>query len=568
LIKKAIPFFIGIGSLVLLLILWAIFGTSIRKSYYQWSFQQSQERGQIDDAALLLEKQIQLDPSNPTLRLDAVKFYENAKMYVRAEYHLKQTIALGGQHLSDLYRDLSRLYVLQDKLMDSVSLLDSVHNLSESAVASMRPSPPVPNIEPGEYETAVSLEFEVSPGVQIYFSVSHEYPSTLSEAAQPIDLPIGTTVVQAVAVNQEGMVSTLFTGQYILRNVNLAVEFADENMELLLRSTIGKPTGDVYTRELAQITVLTSEEDTAFTNLDDLVWLTRLQVLRLQGTGSFCSIASLSELTTMQDLSLTNFALDSVDIQALTSLTALQTLSLAENNLTSLTALSGLQGLDTLNLSRNSVIDALPLVELVKLKHLDLSHNSLSDLSALAGFEHLVDLNISGNRITDLYGLENLLTIESLDVSTNYLRNLDPLTEWRHLKTLNASNNELASLAGIRQDAALRYIDVNTNALVSLAALESLDGLQTLIANNNFIDSVVYLQYCTSLETLDLSKNQIETLESIRGLPALKELRIEQNNLVSLAPLLDCPSLKSVVGVFGNKITDVSALTILGINVA
>ncbi len=138
------------------------------------------------------------------------------------------------------------------------------------------------------------------------------------------------------------------------------VSFADENLEQVIRETLG-----IYSRNITTV---------------DLEELTYLYADSLQ----------------IQDLSGIEFAVNLVGLY------------LYDNEITDISPLSNLTSLEDLVLWRNNIVDITPLSNLTQLTHLDLDDNQIVDITALGLLTNLRDLWLYNNPIADFTTIEEL----------------------------------------------------------------------------------------------------------------------------------------------------------------
>ena len=87
--------------------------------------------------------------------IELAQQYKSSGNYTKAEYTLSNAIADGGG--VDLYIALCNTYVEQDKLLDAVTMLDSITNPQiKEQLAAMRPASPTVTPEPGYYSQYIS----------------------------------------------------------------------------------------------------------------------------------------------------------------------------------------------------------------------------------------------------------------------------------------------------------------------------------------------------------------------------------------------------------------------------
>ena len=120
--------------------------------------------------------------------------------FTKAEYTL--TNAIRTNPSAELYAALSKVFVMQDKLLDAVNLLAGVSDPAiQAQLDAMRPKRPVLTPEPNFFSEYITVEVHCD-GADLYVSTDADYPSMTQDAYQgPITLPIGETVIYAIAVN-------------------------------------------------------------------------------------------------------------------------------------------------------------------------------------------------------------------------------------------------------------------------------------------------------------------------------------------------------------------------------
>lgn len=268
-------------------------------------------------------------------------------------------------------------------------------------------------------------------------------------------------------------------------------------------------------------------------------------------------ILALSDLSAMQELSLSNNALS--DISPLAKLQALTSLQLSGNRVADLTPLSGLKNLKTLYLDGNPVEDFSPLYSLsslrtLSIKNIIITDTALEELQAalpncriyseipvetvpeitLGGRTFRADvteLSLGGLEITDISALAECTQLRDLDLRDNKISDLSPLAELTGLERLCLWNNEVEDLSPLLGMTKLRYLDIDTNAVSDILILSQLPQLEELWLNNNPIESIEPLSALTGLTRLGLKNLALtdDSLDVLMGLSALKELSLEEN---------------------------------------
>jgi len=534
-----------------------LFGNGILGIYYESASKAAASSGDVLRSADFLFEKLKSRPKDEALRLRVCQKYLDAGNTSRAEYVLFSGIEEAGQS-TVLYAKLSQVYVLQDKLRDAVELLDGIQMPNIAAeIAAIRPPRPSFARQPGTYNEMIPLELDAQ-GQTIYYSIDGEIPSTEKEFIKRVDLSPGKNKVMAVAVNQQGLVSAWSEGEYVLKDIVLPYYCKDPEIEKLIRQTIKKPDGYLYTSDLWKIKTLKSSKKANFKTLDDLLECTGLTTLELQGTNQSCDISVLAEVPMLQTIRLQHMGVSSLDLEALKGLSDLKTLDLSYNAIGNLDALPAISGLVSLNLTGNSILEATQLSSLKNLTNLNLTQNALSDTTPIGKLINLKSLNLSENRLSYLNGLSALPELESLDVSRNpLLTSLDGVFRLPRLKTLIASNCGLESLPKASNISLpkLQSLDITGNKVGNIKGLSKAGDLVELKIAQNRVPDLKALEKMNKLRTLDADKNKISSVSPLKNLSSLSVLRVENNSITTLLPLKGCPSLREVFA-FGNSIKD------------
>ena len=153
--------------------------------------------------------------------------------YTKAEYTL--TAALRNNPSVNLYVALCRAYVEQDKLLDAVNLLNNITDPQlKNQLDAMRPSAPDVDYAPGFYSQYIDVALR-STGKYVFYTIDGDYPSTKDNLyTSGIALPAGETMIYAIGVAENGLVSSLSSLGYTVTGVIEEVAFADPAMEKAL----------------------------------------------------------------------------------------------------------------------------------------------------------------------------------------------------------------------------------------------------------------------------------------------------------------------------------------------
>jgi len=323
--------------------------------------------------------------------------------------------------------------------------------------------------------------------------------------------------------------------------VSPIVNIPDQNLEAVIRETIGKPQGAITEADLLGITSLygfkqdiqdlTGLEyctnltslnlgDAQITDISPLVKLNHLQSLYLGGATQITDISPLSELIELTDLVLSHTQID--DISPLAKMRNLQWLDLYGTQVTDILLLAKFVDLQVLALGNTQITDISPLQGLTKLQRLGLASNPIgSDISLLSVFNDLQFLDLQNTNLTDVSPLAEISNLQTLWIGSNPITDISTLAKLVHL-----------------QDLSLREIHTGEshNLILDISPLAELGELQRLDLYNIQIADISPLARFGHLQRLELGSNQIKDLQ-----PLVDNLGIDAGDIVDVTnnPLSD-----------------------------
>jgi Leucine-rich repeat (LRR) protein len=513
--------------------------------------------GRPERAIELLLPELERTPRDIELRLKIIGLYIQTNNFSRAEYLLFHgSLERAGQ--VELFRQMSYVFVMQDKLHEAVNLINDMSNPNiRNALLSERPPAPIFDPPPGDYREELTISVTVPEGHICYLSLIGEVPALSDVYKEPIRLPQGITEIRAVTISPQGLASDWSVVKFRLDDVIEPVIFEDAEIERIAREMLNMPTGIIISDRLQTITELIIPEPLDYKTLNDLRHFSRLETLKLVGNGTSADISALSYLSRLTTLSLTHFGIDSFSIEAIGQVYWLEHIDLSHNNIVLLEPLRYLTDLKTLVLNSNNILDLTPLEGLTKLQRLRLNQNAVESTRPLYGMTDLVELEMSHNLVSSLRGLASMTNLVLLDLSNNSIesREIGHLAGLSSLRSLDLSaNRSLASLELLGDMSGLENLTANNCAITDLTGLEGLTGLVFLSLNDNLLESFEGIDNANLLKILWANKNEIATLQHIAQLEKLEELHIEHNKLPNLSRIRELPSIKKIYA-FGNPIT-------------
>ena len=560
-LKRILPILLAI--LVLCSIFWYLFvyDRNFTRDLLLWSAQTLEQNGNHSAAIWFYRQAYVQSGDDQAVAIALARQFKDSGNYTQAEATLSNAIAENPS--AELYVELSKTYVEQNKLLDAVNMLENITDPGMKAqLEAMRPATPVTDTPPNYYNQYIDVAISCGTGT-LYVSTDREYPSITEDLyTDRISLPGGETMVYALAVGDNGLVSHLAVFGYTIGGVVEPVTLADKAVEDSIRKILGfSAEQTILTSDLWGITEFTVPQDTL--DFSDLKYLTGLNKLVIRDC-SFKELSAISSLTQLTDLEIRNFSLSNSDLSAIAGLPNLTRLTLSGCSLSTIEKLSSLRNLVYLDLSGNTIRDIDALSFMSELHELDLSSNAVTSLNAISGLQKLARLDLYGNSVSSLIPISSCTGLVWLDVSANRLDSLSGVESMKQLSCLYAASNALTDISLVTANTILMELDISDNNLTDISALSQLMQLQGLNFSHNQVTALPEFRKDCSLIVIDGSYNQLGTLVPLGGLTMLNKVILDYNNIYWVDPLAKCYNLVQL-DIFGNPISDVSKLTEMGV---
>lgn len=489
--------------------------------------------------------------------IELANLYKAGGNYTKAESTLTNAINAGGT--IELYTALCKTYVEQDKLLDAVNMLDNIADPGIRAqLDALRPSAPASDYEPGFYSQYINVTL-TSSGQTIYYTTDGEYPSVSSASySAPISLDVGETVIYAISVDGNGLVSPVTILGYTITGVVEPAIFMDAAMESAVREVLGVSGATIlYTNDLWAITEFTVPS--GVTTYEDLELMPYLQTLTIQDQKPD-TLESISSLLMLETVDLTGCSFPAEELSVLADLPALKKLTLKNCGLSTIADLAGAPRLTYLDLTGNTVRNLEALSDMTTLTELYLPHNALTSVEKLSGLTNLEVLDVSYNSLTSLAPLASCLKLKSVNADSNQLTDLAGVNTLPMLNTLSLDYNQLTDVSSLASSTELVNLSFANNQVSDISALSTLVKLDILDFAYNTVSSLPDWQEGCTLRIIDGSYNALTSIDSLASLEQIGYVYMDYNQLTSVDALADCYHLVQV-NVYGNDIDSVSALT-------
>lgn len=483
--------------------------------------------------------------------------FKAAGNYTKAEYTLSHAISDGGT--LELYIALCKTYVEQDKLLDAVQMLNNVQDPTiKSQLETLRPAAPTSDPVPGFYSEYISVSLD-SPQGTIYYTLDGEYPSIDTiPYSDPIQLPAGESLIYAISVGDNGLVSPVSVLGYTVAGVIEEVSFQDAALNASIREILGVDSDQVlYTNQLWSITSFTVPADTEL--FEELSKLPYLESLTFENQ-KVSSLQFLSSLTALKELSMTDCSIPADELNVIAALPALQKLTLSHCGLSTIAGLELAQNLSYLDLSNNTIRNLTPLAGLLNLQTLNLSNNALTNLADLSSLSDLSTLDVSYNSLSSIVPIATCIQLQWLNVSHNALYSLGAVDNLWSLESLYAGNNQLTEVEVLEKCTGLTTLDLSNNSITDITGLSALVKLESLNFSYNQVTELPAWPADCALGTINGSYNSVTSISKLKGLENLTHVYMDYNQITSVSDLASCYRL-ILVNVYGNDVTGVKDLT-------
>lgn len=516
-------------------------------------------RGNYTTAAWFYDLAYRHSHEDETVAIELAEQFKSIGNYTKAEYTLSNAISDGGG--AELYVALCKTYVEQDKLRDAVAMLDNVADPEVKAeLDARRPQAPEASPKDGYYSEYINVTLSAEEG-QVYATTKvDEYPSIHSEPiSQPLKLDGGETVVYALTVGKNGLVSPLRILGYTIAGVIEEVTISDPALNTIVRQQLNvSDSYTLFTNQLWNVTSLEIKSDVK--DLSEISKMPFIENLTIQ-QGVYENLSSISALTSLKTLTIDGVTLTTEELMVIASLPDLVSLSLERCNLSSIDELTGAAGLTSLNLSNNTIRDLEPLRTITGLEYLNLSHNAVTQLTALADHSSLKELDISFNSVNSIASLSGCKSLEILHLEYNTLTKFEGLDALSRIKKVYANNNQISDISHLANASELTELNIANNTVADLSALSGAAKLTVLNFASNQVATLPKFASGCALSTINGSRNQLTNLDALSGLKQLNYVIMDYNTgILSVSPLNNCGALVEV-SVYGTGVTDVSALT-------
>lgn len=503
-----------------------------------------------------------LAPNDVEVAQKLAEAYKDSGNYTKTEYVLVHAIYAQPENI-DLYLALSEAYVEQDKLLDAQLMLDHISNETVRAqLDALRPQAPVLTPDSGKYSDYITVSVTCGEGATCYLTTDGEFPSLKQEPySEPITLPGGETTVCAIAIGENGLVSTAVYGGYTVSGIIEDVAFADKTLETYVQEQLNKTGRTLRTDDLWGITELAVPE--AVAELSDLIYFTGLESLTVHGYAGD-DYSFLMEMPKLKNLDLSDCSMSASGLEAISTCLKLETLNLSDCGISNISALSALTNLQVLQIDDNSINDLSALSKLTALEELHICRNAVTSLTALSELTKLRILDVSLNSVDSISALSKCTSLSELNVSENKLANIDAVSSLVSLTVLNASKNSIEEIKGLEKCTKLEVFNLSDNKLVEIDGLTNILTLTEINIDYNDVLKVPDFPNEIALVTFSAAHNFLEDCEGLRGLPNLNYVNMDYNNIRDISCLLECRNLVQV-NVFGTYIKDADSFRSHGI---
>ena len=326
--------------------------------------------------------------------------------------------------------------------------------------------------------------------------------------------------------------ATVFAGWLGLLSLTTTaqvVEFADPNLEAVVREALGSPSGDITVELMQDLKAL----DASYREIFSLIGLESAHELRTLNL-SFNSLTDVhfpAGISNLISLDLNGNLMTHLALPA--DLLQLRSLNLAENDLHEFSFLTNATQLARLNLQYNNLTELSLPSGLTNLRSLDVGFNNVTNFDSLEPLTGIIELNLDDNGLRSLSLPRSLADLTVLTISINRLTNFSFLTNFPFLAILDISASLLREIELPDGLSFMSWINLAENRLHHFEAPGGWTSLSTIALGDNMLTNIC-LAGLTALEILDLPKNQLTDVFLPPELNSLRAVTLSMNPLQRL----------------------------------
>ncbi|WGW04435.1 leucine-rich repeat domain-containing protein [Tropicibacter oceani] len=289
-----------------------------------------------------------------------------------------------------------------------------------------------------------------------------------------------------------------------------------------------------------------------------LDWAETLVLTGPEGQRPTVSIAALTELPELQELTLENLTLSDPGALAALPITELRFKNVAADDFSALAQIGTLRDLGFVETPGLPELDLASLPPLVRFTLVDTPMPSLDGLERLTDLDSLVLANTGA---TDLSALA-ALNLRRFIMRGAGLDDLSMLSGSTNLQFLTLNHSEVTSLDSLPHVENLYNVSAMNSALTDVSALVAAKNLRFLDLRGSKVADVTGIDHLPMLEELDLRETPLADLSPLRNLRALERLWLTDSKVADLGPLAGLPSITQL-SISGLPAEDASALAAL-----
>jgi tetratricopeptide (TPR) repeat protein len=184
--------------------------------------------GNYQEAVLRFTKGIKMDPKSIQARIGLSKAYIGLDKYDDAEKVLKEVLEIDVKHWKT-YIELANLYIKLGKHKEALAILEIGHSETNDAeiknmIDKLKPKAPIVSLQGGTYTEVKKVEITGDNNTyQIYYTLDNSIPTNKSKKyTGPITIDEGTTILRAIAINQQDISSDEVKIEYIIETSKVA----------------------------------------------------------------------------------------------------------------------------------------------------------------------------------------------------------------------------------------------------------------------------------------------------------------------------------------------------------
>lgn len=325
----------------------------------------------------------------------------------------------------------------------------------------------------------------------------------------------------------------------------------DKNFEALIRYYLGNFDGDIYYKDLNNITELSIKSNSSIkTNIKECE-------IPKEYYDKIDLIISMKDIDNFNNLKKVTLCCNKIEtIHTYKNSSNIEYLDLSFNNIVDITNINKYNNLTYFDISDNYIKNIKPLENLTRLKELSLANIGLKADNIFGCKQSEIDIDY----------IDDLKDLEILDIGNSKILNVSKFNQLNNLTflklfmcTINEDELCFSNCNNLENLVLHFYNSPLEHTILDINKLDSLINLKSLVIGNAFINKSESFSQLTSLKSISFTNVVLENIEILESLSNLEKIYSTETNIESLKYLKNNKNIKFISVTYGN-LSDISDL--------